>query len=219
MSSAEVFSWGSLGPVPGEDTPAPVGIGRRGLVRHVYAGARGALLAGAQGAEWLPNQSGITHENVGDCGAIPPNLPGVKCAAFGQHHALVLREIGTERDSADDAEGELKTEVLSWGSGGQGEVNAANFRLPCCVKEELRWDISEPSKSRSPLRVCSLPHQCTRSTLKFVCWKRRRRVEQQCVSTTIIRQNYCSTLGLSNNREYLENGQKSEMCEVRPNTM
>ncbi len=125
MSSAEVFSWGSLGPDSGVDTPAPVRVGRRGLVRHVHAGARGALLAGAQVAEWLPTQSGLSHENVGDCGAVPRNSPGVKCAAFGLDHALLLREIGTEGDGGV----EPKTEILGWGSGEQGQVMLYN---PVC---------------------------------------------------------------------------------------
>jgi len=117
MSSAEVFSWGSLGPVPGEDTPAPVRIGRRGLVHQVHAGAQGALLAREQGVEWLPTRSGLRNENAGGA-AIPRNSPGVKCAAFGQDHALLLHEIGTDGDGG----GEPKTEVLGWGLGEQGQV-------------------------------------------------------------------------------------------------
>lgn len=88
--------------------------------------------------EWLPNHSGLSHGNVGDCGAVPRNSPGVKCAAFGQDHALLLREIGTDGDGG----GEPQTEVLGWGSGGQGQViDAAKPCLPCTFKKNCCVDL------------------------------------------------------------------------------
>lgn len=127
MSSAEVFCWGSLGPVGGEieenPVPVPVEEGRKGLVRKVYTGGGRALLARAEGVEWLPNQGGLCDSNDDLGGDDPRKLPGVEGAAFGQDHTLVLRKTCADRESAgDDAGGELKTEVLSWGSGEQGQV-------------------------------------------------------------------------------------------------
>lgn len=123
MSSAEVFCWGSLGPVSSEENPVPVEEGRKGLVQKVYAGGGRALLARAEGVEWLPNQGGPRDSNGDMGGDDPRSLPGVESVAFGQDHTLLLRRTCTDRESADDnAGGEAKTEVLSWGSGEQGQV-------------------------------------------------------------------------------------------------
>lgn len=89
-------------------------------MRKVYAGSGRALLARAEDVEWLPRQGGLHDSNSDDD---PRKLPGVESAAFGQAHTLVLRNCFAGRESADDdAEGEAKTEVLSWGSGEQGQV-------------------------------------------------------------------------------------------------
>lgn len=128
MSSAEVFCWGSLGPVPGEgDNPAPVEAGRSGLVRQVYAGPTYALLGRAKGVKWLPDQVGLGNNNGdGSSDHDSRNLPGVRCAAFGKNHTLLLRDIIGEADddaNPNDTGGETKTEVLAWGSGSQGQVS------------------------------------------------------------------------------------------------
>lgn len=126
MSSAEVFCWGSLSPVVGGKenlVPSPVEEGRKGLVRKVYAGGGRALLARAEGVEWLPNQANIRDSNGDNGGDDPRKLPGVESAAFGQDHTLVLRKTCEDGKSADgDAGGDMKTQVLSWGSGEQGQV-------------------------------------------------------------------------------------------------
>lgn len=125
MSSAEVFCWGSFGPAGGEENrvPVPVEEGRKGLVRKVHAGGGRALLARAEDVEWLPNQGDLRDGNGDNSGDEPRKLPGVESAAFGQAHTLVLRNCCARRESsADDAEDEPKTEVLSWGSGEQGQV-------------------------------------------------------------------------------------------------
>lgn len=129
MSSAEVFCWGSLGSVGGgieenRVVPVPVEEGRKGLVRKVYAGGGRALLARAEGVEWLPNQDGLRDSN-GDIGANDPRtLSGVESAAFGQEHSLVLRETFADRENAcEGIQGKPKTEVLSWGSGEQGQAS------------------------------------------------------------------------------------------------
>ncbi|CAN0107121.1 unnamed protein product [Scytosiphon promiscuus] len=120
MCSAEVFCWGSLSPIPGEEHPVPVEDGRSGLVRHVYAGSSSALLARAIGAKWVPDQrcpSGNGGDNSWD-------LPGIECAAFGQKHRLLLRSVIADcgHDSHVSGGGETKTEVLAWGSGEQGQL-------------------------------------------------------------------------------------------------
>lgn len=127
MSSAEVFCWGSLGPVPGEENPAPVEAGRSGLVRRVYAGPTCALLARARGVKWLPDEGELSRDKNGDNSSDddPLNFPGVKCATFGDNHTLLLRDIvvgAGDEDSPTDTGGETATEVLAWGSGSQGQV-------------------------------------------------------------------------------------------------
>lgn len=134
MSSAEVFCWGSLGPDGGEEAPVPVEEGRKGLVRKVYAGSGRALLARAEGVEWLPSQGGLRDSNGDNGGDDPWILSGVEGAAFGQNHTLVLR---ADRESADDDAGaETKTEVLSWGPGEQGQVLCDEFLFAVCINRE-----------------------------------------------------------------------------------
>lgn len=151
MSSAEVFCWGSLSPVPGEgdNNPAPVEAGRSGLVRQVYAGPTCALLGKAKGVKWLPDQVDL-GDNNGDNSSSDydaRNLPGVRCAAFGESHTLLLRDIigeGADDDaSPKDTVGETKTEVLAWGLGSQGQVSHSalvdvDYTCACCERRHSR---------------------------------------------------------------------------------
>ncbi|CAM9777990.1 unnamed protein product [Ectocarpus sp. 8 AP-2014] len=148
--STEVFCWGSLNPVPGEENPTPVEAGRRGLeAARVCAGSGRALLVGAKSATWLSGQDGSGED--------PWDVPGIECAAFGQNHTLLLHKVAatTEGDCANDAGGsETKTEVLAWGSGGQGQLGIGTITL----ESELPKTIPALSAYRVVQVACGEQH-------------------------------------------------------------
>lgn len=116
-----------------KENPVPVEEGRKGLVRKVFAGGGRALLARAEGVEWLSNQVGLRDRNYDNGGDDPRNLPGVESVAFGQDRTLVLRKTTCCADS-DETGSDTKTEVLSWGSGEQGQVLLwVLYTFPVCT--------------------------------------------------------------------------------------
>lgn len=135
MSSAEVFSWGTLVATSSHDKHeqgilTPLETARRYLVQHVHAGLGTAVLTGAKRVEWLPEcvRPTTLAENSDDDGFAPPSsssFSGVDSAAFGQHHTLLLRNGVSDGDSggnASSADECRTTVVLAYGSGRQGQV-------------------------------------------------------------------------------------------------
>lgn len=161
MSSAEVFSWGTLLAAAPPSSPtkehapaatvvAPFESARRNLVRKVYAGFGAAVLRGDTSVDWVPENLRPDEDDAGHVSHTPKSLDVVHSVAFGQQHALVLLrqtaggeggergQRGDTDDSSvrkvDDGRGTgAATVVLAYGAGQQGQVSTDLF------DHELEW--------------------------------------------------------------------------------
>lgn len=138
MSSAEVFSWGTLSaPIPpstetgGKQTDAkkevvvPLEIARRFHVRRVFAGFGAAALGGDRRVEWIPERAWPLHPDYNGDDFLPiSDFTGVNSVAFGQDHALVLQtRVHEDEHAPKGVVGGTTTSVLAYGSGHQGQVS------------------------------------------------------------------------------------------------